>query len=248
LVVCIGEATRLSEYVMASSKTYIGTIRLGQTTNTYDAEGEILSQYAPDHLTESDIRQALIAFQGEVEQIPPMFSALKQGGRKLYELARAGQEVERAARRVHMETELLSFQPPDITVRVTCSPGTYIRSIAHDLGAALAVGGHLCALRRTQSGALDNPHPWEVIGAHMAGGTLSDLLVDERLALSSIPALVVGEEDARRISHGLAMTGQATAMPLYRAYGPDNHFLAILTGGQSGQLHPHKVFPPRADR
>src|SRR5689334_6628577 len=146
LVLCIGTATRLSEYVMDSTKVYTTTIRLGEETDTYDADGQILATRDTSHISQPDIESALIYFQGEVQQIPPMYSAIKQDGKKLYDLARQGQEVERASRTVQLKTTLLSIDLPNITIRVECSVGTYIRSIAHDLGAMLGVGAHLTAL------------------------------------------------------------------------------------------------------
>ncbi|NDJ61826.1 MAG: tRNA pseudouridine(55) synthase TruB, partial [Chloroflexi bacterium] len=154
LVICLGAATRLSEYVMDTTKRYRAVVHLGVTTDTYDAEGEITAQRPSDHLSEADVRDALGAFVGALEQVPPMYSAIKQGGRKLYDLARAGEVVERPPRPVHIHAlEVVAWQPPQVTLDVTCSPGTYIRSLAYDLGAALGVGAHLAGLMRTASGS-----------------------------------------------------------------------------------------------
>ncbi len=153
LVLCIGAATRLSEYVMSSHKVYTASIRLGIETDTYDADGQITATADASALTRSEVETALAHFQGEIDQIPPMVSALQQGGRRLYDLARQGIEVERAPRRVTLNIHLLDLNLPDLRLRVECSPGTYIRSLAHDLGAALGVGAHLTALRRKASGA-----------------------------------------------------------------------------------------------
>src|SRR5205814_760868 len=140
LVLCIGAATRLSEYVMSSTKQYTATIRLGIETDSYDADGTVIATRDADHVSRADVEAALAHFQGEVDQIPPMYSAIKQGGKKLYEMAREGKEVDRAARKVWMQTTLVDAPLPEVKIRVACSAGTYIRSIAHDLGAMLGVG------------------------------------------------------------------------------------------------------------
>lgn len=154
LILCVGSATRLSEYAMASTKRYHATVHLGRETTTYDTEGEIIAENAINHLDLPSIQAALQPLSGEIAQLPPAFSAIKQDGKKLYELARAGKIVDPAPRRVILhEIQVLDWQPPFLTLDITCGAGTYIRSIAHDLGAALGVGGSLRDLRRTSSGA-----------------------------------------------------------------------------------------------
>ncbi|MFW5942793.1 MAG: tRNA pseudouridine(55) synthase TruB, partial [Chloroflexota bacterium] len=153
LVLAVGRATRLLEYVVGQPKEYQARVRLGQETNTYDGEGEITAQ-RPVPVTRADVEQALQQFRGDIAQIPPMYSALKKGGKRLYELARQGKEVEREARRVTIyDLEILTWDRPVLTVRVRCSTGTYIRSLAHDLGQALGTGAYLSGLRRTAIGA-----------------------------------------------------------------------------------------------
>lgn len=145
LVLAIGAATRLIEYVMASQKTYLATIRLGQQTPSYDAETQVIATAEIHHLTERDIQAALKHFEGEVEQIPPMHSAVWHNGQRLYDLARRGEVVEREARRVWMQPRLISYHPPDAHIEVICSPGTYIRTLAHDLG-RYSVSAHIWRL------------------------------------------------------------------------------------------------------
>ena len=152
MVMLIGKKyTRLSDQFLTASKEYLAEIHFGVTTDSYDCDGKIIdtSTVVPSR---EDLESALKYFQGEIEQVPPMFSAKKQQGKKLYELARRGEVVERPAVKITLETELISYEYPKATVRVACSKGTYIRSIAYDLGIALGCGAHLTQLRRTRSG------------------------------------------------------------------------------------------------
>jgi tRNA pseudouridine55 synthase len=230
LVVCVGTATRLAEYVMASEKEYAATVRLGVETDSYDADGQVVASTPADHLGEDDVRAALARFQGEQDQIPPMHSAIKQGGVKLYTLARRGETVDRPARRVTMHVSLENLALPDIDLRVVCTPGTYIRSLAHDLGAALDVGGHLTRLRRLRSGALDRPVAWEHLEAAFRDSAWRTHLVNEAVALPGIAALGLDAVAAEAISHGrtVPLDAEPNASGLRRAYGPDGAFLAIV--------------------
>ncbi len=152
LVILFGEATKFAGLLLESDKQYRATLKLGETTSTGDAEGEILESRNPD-VSEAQILAALARFRGEIEQLPPMHSALKRAGVPLYKLARRGETVERSRRRVEIfELERMSFHPPLLELRVRCSKGTYIRALAEDIGAALGTGAHLAALRRTASG------------------------------------------------------------------------------------------------
>lgn len=153
LIVCVGHAARLSEYVMATRKRYTARIQLGITTTSYDGEGAIVATADPSAITQTDIEAILPRFTGAIAQFPPIYSAIKKDGRKLYDIARSGGTVDVAARPVVIDTlTIAAYQPPYLTVDVTCSAGTYIRSLAHDIGQALGVGGSLVDLRRTASG------------------------------------------------------------------------------------------------
>src|SRR5512139_3782625 len=153
LVVLVGPAVRLSEYVSASDKRYQATIHLGSTTDTYDAEGKITSSGSVDNITEEQFEEALQQFIGEIQQVPPPYSAIKIQGRKAYEMAREGEEVELQPRTIQVYSlELLEWNPPEAVIDVFCSSGTYVRSLANDLGDALGCGAHLVGLRRTKSG------------------------------------------------------------------------------------------------
>jgi tRNA pseudouridine55 synthase len=156
LVVLVGKATRLSQYLMSVEKEYSGTIELGKVTNTQDAEGEVLTSLPVPLLSEAEVRQSLAGFLGDQYQIPPMFSAIKIAGKPLYKSARAGEEVEREPRFIRViNYELTRWAAPEIDFRVLCTKGTYVRTLAHDLGQRLGCGAHLKALRRISSGSLN---------------------------------------------------------------------------------------------
>lgn len=243
LVLCIGAATRLSEYVMASQKVYTATVKLGVETDTYDADGQVVATADTAHLSPQDIEAALSNFQGDVEQVPPMYSAIKQDGKKLYELARQGKEVERPSRQVHLQTELVELDLPILKIKVTCSAGTYIRSIAHDLGALLDVGAHLTQLRREASGSLHDPVMWDILVAAMTDGTWTQYLINERQALSQFPALHLTIEQTEDILQGRAILKTDNSSDLCRAYSSDGQFIAILAS-HDNQRRPVKVFLP----
>ena len=156
LVMLVGKATRISQYLMSVDKEYTGTIRLGASTNTQDAEGEVLETRPVPPLTEADVRAALNGFLGDQYQMPPMFSAIKIAGKALYKSARAGEEVAREPRFIRIsQYDLLRWESPEIDFRVLCTKGTYVRTLAHDLGQKLGCGAHLSALRRIASGNLN---------------------------------------------------------------------------------------------
>ena len=153
LPICLGEATKFSHYLLDSTKRYQTTVRLGQTTTTGDVEGDILQERSVPVLSQELIEQTLEKFRGDIQQVPPMYSALKKEGKPLYELARKGIEIEREARPVTIYAlELIGFTENSITLDVTCSKGTYIRVLGEDIGEALGCGGHLTMLHRIQTG------------------------------------------------------------------------------------------------
>lgn len=155
MVMLVGRKfTRLSDTFLTQDKEYLGTVHLGVTTDTYDSEGEVLARAdrVPDLL---EIREAVKCFQGKIWQVPPMFSAKKVNGKKLYELARKGKVIEREAVEVTVDLEILDYNYPELKIRVRCSKGTYIRSLAHDLGEKLGCGAHLSSLVRTKSGSFN---------------------------------------------------------------------------------------------
>ncbi|WP_299897786.1 tRNA pseudouridine(55) synthase TruB [uncultured Aquimarina sp.] len=156
LIICTGKFTKRIQEFMGQTKEYTGTITLGATTPSYDLETEVDQTFPVDHISAENIQQATKGFVGEIEQYPPVFSALKKDGKRLYEYAREGEEVAVAARKITIsEFEITRIELPEVDFRVVCGKGTYIRSLAHDFGKALQSGGHLSALRRTKIGSFD---------------------------------------------------------------------------------------------
>jgi tRNA pseudouridine55 synthase len=159
MILCTGKKTKEIDQYQAAEKEYIGTLKLGATTPSYDGETAENYFFATQHITEEDIKKTMLIFHGEIQQMPPIFSALKVGGKKMYESARKGQEVAIKPRSIHIkELEILSINMPYITFKVACSKGTYIRSLAFDIGKALNSGAWLCKLQRTKIGeySIDN--------------------------------------------------------------------------------------------
>lgn len=155
LVILVGRATKASQYLMGADKVYEGTVRLGVTTNSQDADGEVLATAPVPEFAPGRIEEAVGSFLGDQYQTPPMFSAIKVGGVPLYKLARKGEEIEREPRFIRIsKLEILGFEPPELRFRMHCTKGTYVRTFAHDLGQRLGCGGHLNALRRVASGVL----------------------------------------------------------------------------------------------
>jgi tRNA pseudouridine55 synthase len=241
LVLCLGGATRLSEYVMQSTKRYRAGVRLGITTDTYDAEGQVLSAKDASHLTQADIEVALSGFLGHIQQVPPMYSAIKQGGRKLYDIARAGQVVERQARAVQIDAlNIVDWNLPEFTLDVTCSAGTYIRSLAYDLGQVLGVGAHLSSLTRLASGAftIENAIALEELFLTTNWG---DYLIAPPAALPNWPVIRLTAEETDHIQHGRAIQRDQLFQGLAFACAPDGGLLGLVESGDS-LLRPHKVF------
>jgi tRNA pseudouridine55 synthase len=248
LPVCLGQATRVVEYLMDAHKTYVGRIRFGRTTDTYDADGRIMSESEVSGLTQEAVAEALPAFMGEIEQRPPPFSALKREGVPLYRLARAGEAVETSPRRVAVyRLELLAWEPPVATIEVECGKGTYIRSLAHDLGEALGVGGVLERLMRTSVGPFDLARAvtLEALRSEFEAGTWEERLIALDEVMLGWPAAILAEESARRVLTGRNPLGEVddSPLPLVRAYSLGGDFIAVLRI-EAGQMVPAKVFPP----
>lgn len=243
LVVCVGSATRLSDYVMHTTKQYRAVVHLGITTDTYDSEGTPQRIFDASHITRQDVEAALIGFRGEIFQVPPMYSAIKQGGRKLYELARLGETVERAARRITITSlTITAWSAPQFTIDVVCSAGTYIRSLAYDLGETLGVGAHLAGLTRTASGnfMIENAVSLETLSS---AEHPENYLIPESIALSFLPAVSLDAAAAMDISQGRVGPAAQNSEQgsLARAYTPEGRFLALLQA-RDGVWHPYKVF------
>lgn len=242
LVICIGEATRLSDLIMHTQKTYHAAIRFGETTETYDAEGAVINRVDVSHLTLAHIEAVLPQFIGDIDQVPPMYSAIKKDGKKLYELARAGKAIALEPRRVTVhQLRLVQFSAPVAEIEVVCGSGTYIRCLAHDIGQVLGVGAHLIRLIRTRSGVfkIEDAHHLDDIIHHP---NPESYIVDERIALAHLPAVSLHQIDAEHVLHG--RRPQDTPPPtadLGRAYAPDGSFIALLRA-EHDQWQPFKVF------
>ncbi|MGH7261555.1 MAG: tRNA pseudouridine(55) synthase TruB [Nitrospiraceae bacterium] len=213
LPVLVGRGTRIAEYLLDWDKEYRAVLRLGQTTDTQDATGTVLATRSLDGLTGGQIRSAIARFQGRITQVPPMYSAVKVDGVPLYKSARAGKTVEREPRTVEIyELEVLAIAGADVTLRVRCSKGTYVRTLCADVGDALGVGGHLRSLQRTRVGplAVEQALTLEEIGARVVAGRLAEDLLTLDGALATVPAIVVDERTAERVRHGAAIPAGAS--------------------------------------
>ena len=248
LLVCVGRVTRLSEYLMGQQKTYTATVRLGQTTNTYDAEGAVLEERPFAHINQSTIEQALEPFRGPIEQIPPIYSALKVNGQPMYKLARQGKDVERKPRPVTIyELELLDWTPPNLQLRVVCSTGTYIRSLAYDIGEILGCGGHITVLRRTAVGEFHISS--SVSLAALSPDNWQSFCLPGDQAVTNLPRLDANEEETHALLLGqriLATSGQPEES-LVRAYDPVGEFFGILLR-EEDLWRPKKMFPPQSEK
>jgi tRNA pseudouridine55 synthase len=252
LVMCLGPATRLSEYLSGKDKRYTARVRFGQATNTYDAQGEVTAASAslPERPA---VEAALAGFRGPQQQVPPAFSAIKRGGQKAYDLARRGETVVLEARPVIFHSlELVEWQPPEAVLEVHCSAGTYIRSLAHDLGQRLGCGAHLSALRRTASGSLSVAEavPLETLQAAFAEHVWRQFLRPADQAVADWPAVYLTAEATARVQRGQSVAMESAAenrplAPLGRAYNPAGEFIAVLRADPTaGVWRPDKVFSP----
>ena len=255
LPICLGEATKFSQYLLNADKSYEATIRFGESTATGDAEGELLASSDASHLSESDILSAIKPLTGAIEQVPPMYSALKVGGQPLYKLAREGREIERQPRAVMVYQFIVTaFRPgplPEADVVVECSKGTYIRSLAMDLGEALGVGAHLSRLRRTAVGG------WNICSAVSLStleqmnrvGALQEmdgLLIPPEMAVNHLPRV----ELAGMAGYHAAL-GQTVPVPdlhlegLVRLYQAGGIFLGVGEITDDGRVSPRRMVASR---
>lgn len=252
LPVCFGQATRLMDYVVDGVKRYRMVVRLGAVSTTYDAEGEIAETGNPAGLTANIVEMALAPFIGAIEQTPPMYSAVKVQGQRLYKLARAGKEVERATRPVDIfDIQLTDFVLPLLTLTVECGRGVYMRSLAHDLGAVLGVGGYVTELTREYCGGFDAADgiTLEDLAAANAEGWQSHLHPVDR-ALRGLRAVRVNPQGERQLRNGQAVSMGRAALEVeagyleqFRAYAPDGRFLALARYDRpANSWQPVKVF------
>lgn len=244
LVLGFGRATRLLGHLMLTEKAYDATVRLGVATNTDDAEGEVTAVASAAGVTEEQVREALAAFVGDIQQVPSSVSAIKVDGKRAYKLAREGEQVELAARPVTVHEigvrgfETVASQPPqpavvDVELSVRCSSGTYIRAIARDLGAALGVGGHLTALRRTAVG------PFTLEGADTDPSDLRHLVPIADAARAAFPAYDLDDDQAASVRVGRPLQVELAATTA--VFAPDGEFLALYAP-RDGLARPVAVF------
>lgn len=246
LVVLIGPAVRLSEYVSASDKRYQAILQLGSSTDTYDAAGTVTRSRPVENITEAQFEEALKKFVGEIEQVPPPYSAVKVKGRKAYEMAREGEEVDLSPRKINVYSlDLLEWAPPEAVIDVYCSSGTYVRSLAHDLGEDLGCGAHLIGLRRTRSGrfTLRDAVPLRKLREAFEAGTWYQYLIPAAEALSDWPAIELTEEQVEMIRHGHRIEAESEIAKLVRGVSGDGELVALLEFlPETNQWQPKKVF------
>ncbi len=206
LPVLIGKGTRIAEYLVEWDKEYHAVLRLGETTNTQDATGTVLVRESTERVTVEAIHETVGRFRGAISQVPPMYSAVKVAGVPLYKAARAGRTVAREARMVHIHAlDILTIDGCDVTLRIVCSKGTYIRTLCADIGAALGVGGHMLMLERRRVGPLTIDCALtvgEIVTRQMLG-RLGDELLSLDQALDGLPGLIVDRQTAERVRHGV---------------------------------------------
>jgi len=242
LVLCLGGATRLSDYVMHTTKQYRAQITLGKITTTYDAEGDIVTESDAGHITQADVEAIIPQFTGDIQQVPPMYSAIKVDGKKLYDLARDGKSIERKARDITISSlQINSWQSPTFELLVVCSSGTYIRSLAYDIGQVLGVGAYLSGLERMASG---NFH----IDSSVSLDTIMDddewyqYLITPQVALKDRPSIALSAEELALIQNGQFIKRTTDSdLEFMFAYTEDGKFAAILTP-RNKFWKPHKVF------
>ncbi len=248
LVVLLGPAVRLSEYVSASDKRYQATVHLGSSTDTYDAEGVITgSPTVPvDEIDEEKFDEVLQQFTGEIEQVPPPYSAVKVQGRKAYEMAREGEEVDLAPRIINVYSlEVLEWAPPEAVIDVYCSSGTYVRSLANDLGKELGTGAHLMGLRRTKSGrfTLRDAVPLRRLQEAFDAGNWYRHLIPAAEALAEWPQLELDPTQVELIRHGHRIPAEPGATGMARAVTQQGDLVALLEySEESDDWQPRKVF------
>jgi len=249
LPICFGEATKLTQYMLAADTRYRVVARLGQATATGDAEGAIVASEPVPALAQSDVERVLAGFCGDIAQVPPMYSALKHDGRRLYELARAGVEVEREPRTVTIyELALRALDASALELDVRCSKGTYIRTLVEDIAVALGTVAHVTALRRLGVGIFDRASmtSLEVLEAaeRESPGTIDQYLLPVDSGVAQWPRVVVDPAAASRLAKGQRVTvAQTASVGLSRLYTEENRFLGIGEIRACGEVVPKRMFP-----
>lgn len=239
LPVAIGKGTKIIDYIMDSDKVYEVSFMLGEVRDTYDLEGKIISQKDTSHLKNEDVLEAIENFTGEYLQVPPMYSALKQNGVRLYDLARQGIEVERKGRKVNIKSiENIDIKMPYVKMRVCCTKGTYIRSLCFDIGEYLKVGAVMTDLKRTKTSVFDEKNSVNI--ADLTEENISKYIISIDDALSKYPKLTVKNKYAKLLQNGVNVfdtrftTEEVLENELYRVYNEENLFLGLGEKGKKG--------------
>ena len=251
LPVCLGQATRLMQFLIDGDKEYLATIRLGITTDTYDGVGQILEERDPSSVTLESVTAALGSLRGTIQQTPPMYSALKRQGRRLHELARAGVQVELAPRTVRViRLDVGQWNPPLVTLSIECGRGVYIRSLAHDLGQLLGCGAHLAQLRRMRTGPfhVDQSVPLESLKEALQDGSWDSFFYPPDHVVLHMDTVLLNAAEERQICNGQAVpldprTHYSQHMEARRAYSADGRFIALVRFNRTLRVwQPFKVF------
>lgn len=252
LVVCVGQATRLIEYLLPGKKIYRAEITLGQSTDTYDAEGDVTATHDPSQVAQAEFTHSFQPFIGKIEQVPPPFSAIKQNGVPLYKLARQGKTVSPLPRTVIIHSiELLAFENPTADLLVTCGSGTYIRALAHDIGTELDVGAHLSALIRIQNGGMhvDDAISLDELEHAVEVGQLSDVITSKERAMVHLPRITLSSENEQRALQGqrIPLDSVPNTETDIAAFNEAGQLIAMLCPREPGLFKPKKVFPPQIE-
>ena len=249
LPILLGEATKLTPYLVDLDKEYVATVRLGIVTESQDLSGAVLETRPVPALDAAAIEQALAPFVGVIRQVPPMFSALRKGGKRLYELARQGLEIEREPREVRIDSiHLESVALPHFVIRIRCGKGTYVRTLAADVGAALGCGAALAALVRTRVGPyrLDDAASWDEVREARSGDRLWPRVLPPDTALGALAAVRLDAVCARAFVHGQAVVVPARTSGRLRVYGPDG--LLGVGQGLGDRVKPERLLHADPER
>ena len=245
LPLCFGEATKFSSYLLDADKAYIACARLGQITDSGDADGEMIEERPVPEITEEQIRQVMDQFTGDIEQVPPMYSALKQNGQPLYKLAREGKTVERKPRPVTIfQIELISWQSPDLTFSVRSSKGTYVRTLAEDMAEALGPGAHLISLHRTHTGgfAADAMIDMDQLQSERDQElSLDGYLMSPDVLVAHFPQKNLSATESQRILHGQDVANDGNLTGMVRLYDAEDQFIGLAEATDEGRLQPRRI-------
>ncbi|NFN17153.1 tRNA pseudouridine(55) synthase TruB [Clostridium botulinum] len=239
LPVCLGKATKIIDYIMNSRKVYKVKLLLGKNTTTYDLEGEVVKERDASHIKENDVKETILSFVGGYDQVPPMYCALKQNGVRLYQLARQGIEVEREARRINIyDICEIEYDLPYVSFKVTCSKGTYIRSLCYDIGEKLNVGATMVNLIRTETSVFKEENSINI--EDLTPENINDYIISIEDALSSYPKLIVNTSFTKLLVNGVKVYDRRLSDEviendiLYRVYDKENTFIGLGSKDNEG--------------